>query len=187
MDDAEAARNRFHVGPIYVEVRYDMGTPAACTIDGGIGDVDLGAEIVVRLSEYEFEGADEPDQPYGSVGMWRMLLTRMRDVLASFMLLGEMRPAWDGSAEDEGYGEFGQAVDELGERFFKVTPEVAVEAIRRRAREAEAGAQGLAALGEFMQAQQARPDEDITLGEAKRRQEEGVEEVRGIVERGDEE
>jgi hypothetical protein len=183
--DEKTAGDLFHVGPIFVDVGY-TDCPEARTNDGVLGAVDLGGEIVVRLYEYgeygDEDGELDPDPPDGSVGMWKMLLTQMRDMLARCLMFGRMHPMWRGSEEEEGYKEFNQAAAELGEDFFNTTPGTAVAALRERAREDENTRAFWEGLGRFMEAQQERPDENITLGDAVERHKERTDEVRKIVE-----
>ena len=185
MDDEATFADLLYVGPIYVEVGYCMGMPRAKTASAVLGSTDLGGEISVELPEYAFGDEEEGAPPYGSVEMWKMLLTQMRAMLARCMVFGEIDPLWDGPTE-EGHKEFSQATDELGDDFFEITPAVALEALRARARADEASMRALEQLGEFMEAQQSHPDENITLSEAMKRREEGAAKVRKIVEGVDE-
>jgi hypothetical protein len=88
---------------------------------------------------------------------------------------------WTGP-HDQGYEEFNQAVDQLGQEFFNINPS---PELLKHAREDEAFRKGLEVLRAYIEAQKKREGEDLTLGEARERQQEGSEQVRRIVE-GDE-
>jgi hypothetical protein len=147
-----------YVGPIHVDVGYDFDVPTAETVDM-LGAMELGGKIRVDLARYPF-GDDylyEDDPPLGSVGMWKMLLTQMRDMLARCFLFGEMRVLsserlrWAVKEEEDRNLE--QAITELGEEYFKITPGLGLGALKGRARDDREFTDGLKWLGRLMQVQ----------------------------------
>jgi hypothetical protein len=169
--DEEALANLFNVGPIFGEVSYDGDDAVARTNDPWLDAVGQGEEIAVRLDEY--------DVSKGNIAMWRALLQRMRDELEERMILGQMHPVWIGPAEGEAYREFAQAVDALGEEFFTITPS---PELLQQAREDEDFCKPFELLKRFVEAQQQRAEENITLGHAVERHKQRTEEIRRIVE-----
>jgi hypothetical protein len=181
-----------NVGTVYVDVGYDvLGTPAAETLAGYINTVDLGGTISVTLLQYmgdDPDKLDEDDPPFGSVGMWKMLITEMRDMLARCFVLGEMKMGGDGrlgfQLDKEDEKNIDQAFRELADDdlTIKITPTLAVEALQVRARHEQAVTDGMERLVELMEAQQDHPDENITLREAMRRKQEGTELLKRMME-----
>ena len=162
--DEEHLANLFNVGPIFVEVSYDDPAGAlARTNDPWLAAVGRDEEIAVRLE----------------APMWQALLQRMRDELAERMILGQMHPVWGGPAEGEGYEQFATVVDELGEEFFTITPS---PELLQQAREDEDFRKPFELLKRFVEAQQQRMEEEITLGHAVERHKQRTEEIRRIVE-----
>jgi hypothetical protein len=147
-----------YVGTIHVDVGYAWDVPTAETIDV-LGAMDLGGKISVDLVRYQFgdEYLYEDDPPLGSVGMWKMLLTQMRDMLARCFLFGEMRVLsserlrWAVKEEEDRNLE--QAITELGEEYFKITPGLGLGALKGRARDDREFTDGLKWLGRLMQVQ----------------------------------
>ena len=144
-----------YVGLIYVDVGYAWDVPTAETMDV-LGAMDLGGKISVDLVRYEFgdEYLYEDDPPLGSVEMWTMLLTEMRNMLARCFLFGEMRVASDtlGSRLDEEEAKnLDRAVTELGEEYFKITPGLGLGALKGRARDDRDFTDGLKWLVRLMQ------------------------------------
>jgi hypothetical protein len=155
----QSVSDLLYVGPIHVDVGYDMDAPTAETMDE-LGAMDLGGKISVDLVRYAFgdeEDLYEDDPPPGSVGMWKMLLTQMRDMLARCFLFGEMQVVSDrlGHAlkeeEEEEAKNLDRAVTELGEEYFKITPGLGLEALKGRARDDRDFTDGLKWLGQLMQ------------------------------------
>lgn len=155
----QSVSDLLYVGLIYVDVGYAMDTPTAETMDV-LGAMDLGGKISVDLVRYAFgdEYLYEDDPPPGSVGMWKMLLTEMRDMLARCFLFGEMRVLSSERLrctlereEDEGAKNLDQAVTELGEEYFKITPGLGLGALKGRARDDRDFTDGLKWLGRLMQ------------------------------------
>lgn len=183
-----------YVGTVHVDVGYDGGGPTAETVEIGLGGMDLGGTIRVDLVRYAFGDEDlyKDDPPDGSVGMWTMLLTEMRDMLARCFLFGQMRVVSDTlgrSLDEEEEKNLDQAISELGDEDFsiRITPGLALNALLGRDREERAVRDGLMALVGFIEAQQDHPDEDITLEDATKRQQEGTERLERMAEDEDDE
>jgi hypothetical protein len=155
----QSVSDLLYVGPIHVDVGYDMDVPTAETVDM-LGAMELGGKIRVDLARYPF-GDDylyEDDPPLGSVEMWKMLLTQMRDMLARCFLFGEMRVLsserlrWAVEEEEEEDAKnLDRAVTELGEEYFKITPSLGLEVLKGCARDDLAFRDGLKWLGRRMQ------------------------------------
>lgn len=181
-----------YVGTIQVDVGVDwaFGTPTARTVVPTLGAVDLGGEISTELLAYEDE--DEPPSddypPFESVEMWKMLLLQMRDMLARCFIFGKMRVNVGLSelAVSEGAADknLDQAITELGDENFliAVTPEIALSALSAREEDNERLQRGLEAMLGFVEAQQSREGENITIGEAVDRAQQGAEDMRRMVE-----
>jgi hypothetical protein len=136
----------FDVGTIFVEVGRFGGPVVARTKPMGLASVDLGGTLSVEVDEYMFED-DWPDlPPYGSVGMYKLLLTKTRDFLARCMVLGQVQPIYDGPKTDEGWENFNKAADERGEDFFHITPDKSVVALMDRNHEEYEVGKGLQTL-----------------------------------------
>jgi hypothetical protein len=187
MDENKALADMLYVGTISVDVGYGPGgTPQAATTD--IGGADLGGVLSVELIEYLYGDEDIPDghPRTGSVGMWKTLLTQMRDHLARCFVFGQMRMTeWNfvtDDAEDE--KNLDAAITELGDEHFliPVTPEHAMAALASRKEDNERVRQGLESLLGYTQAQQEYEGEDISVGEAVEREKKGTENIRRIVE-----
>jgi hypothetical protein len=151
----QSVSDLLYVGLIYVDVGYAMDTPTAETMDV-LGAMDLGGKISVDLVRYAFgdEYLYEDDPPPGSVGMWKMLLTEMRNMLARCFLFGEMRVSGDrldSFLDEEEAKNLDQAVTELGEEYFKITPGLGLGALKGRARDDRDFTDGLKWLGRLMQ------------------------------------
>jgi hypothetical protein len=155
----QSVSDLLYVGTIHVDVGYDFDVPTAETVDM-LGAMELGGKIRVDLARYPF-GDDylyEDDPPLGSVGMWKMLLTQMRDMLARCFLFGEMRVLsserlrWAVEEEEEEDAKnLDRAVTELGEEYFKITPGLGLETLKGRARDDRDFTDGLYRLGRLMQ------------------------------------
>jgi hypothetical protein len=180
-----------YVGTVYVDVGYNMDIPTAETFDGWLGAVDLGGTISVNLLQYmgdDPDKLDEDDPPFGSVGMWKMLINKMRDMLARCFVFGEMKMGGGGwlgfQLDKEEEKNLDQAFRELADDdlTIKVTPTLAVETLQVRARHEQAVTDGIERLVELMEAQQDHPDENITLREAMQRKQEGTELLKRMLE-----
>jgi hypothetical protein len=176
-DPAQEFAGRLYVGTIYVDVGYDMDVPAATTDDSIFGALDLGGTVSVDLPQYLFgdEERGEDDPPMGSTQMWMILLARMRNMLASCWLLGQMKPQVMGSRltnqlRPEERENLGRAIELLGEEFFEISPEVAFAAVAARHEQDRQFQDGLHAVFEFIVLYQ-EPGENITIEEALRRAE----------------
>jgi hypothetical protein len=184
MDAEKTILDLCYVGTVYVDVGYNMDIPTAETFDGWLGAVDLGGTISVNLLRYMSDDPDElseDDPPSGSVGMWKKLIIEMRDMLARCFVFGEMKIGGGGwlsrQLDKEEEKNIDQAFRELADDdlTIKITPALAVETLQVRARHEQAVTDGIESLVEFIRAQQDHPDENINLGEAMQRQQEGTE------------
>jgi len=179
----------FFVGPIYVEVGTGAhGDYEASTKNAVFGAVELGGTISARLGYGEIEGYDpaldeEDTFKENSPEMWVELLTRMRDLLARCMILGTMVVVPSELFLDENEQKvLTKVLHSLPEEFFEITPELAIRLLKERAERERKATERLEATVEMMDAQKARDDENITLGEAMKRLVRGTDEVRRIVE-----
>ncbi len=167
-----------NVGTIYVAVGGDsLGYHAQTVHDLRAARVD--AEITVRIDDLELIDDDDPSgvgelEP-GSVQMWRVLLLRMRDALARFMLLGKMSPGVYGSfvATEEERGNLDAAIRQLEEEgAFAITPQVALRTLYGEAAEDEQFREGVQMLSDVMRSTMKPGEDNITIGEALERLEE---------------
>ncbi len=178
MDEREPQRIReaLYVGEILVDISPNLigGYNAKTANDNVLGPVELGFEISVTAydaDDYERESAD----------MVREVIDQMRHALARCFIFGKMRLMGDGLDAEE-WGVVEKVRNALPGGHLEITPALAAEAcLRQQERDAALGA-GFEKMLEFMEAQQERSDENITFGEAVKRQDKGSEEVRKIVE-----
>jgi hypothetical protein len=196
MDEKNMA-DLLYVGTVYVEAGYYGGTPTAETISY-LGGADLGGQISVELVQYTFgDLADlfEGDPPVGSVEMWKKLIVEMRDMLARCFVLGEMKMVGgerlSSEVDEQEDKNLDQAITQLAddkEKFtIKITPEIAIKALAARARDEQAIRENLKAMLAFIEAQQYREGEDITLEEAAKRHQEGTERLERMMDDDDSE
>jgi hypothetical protein len=182
MDDQESQKlgEAFYVGPILVDISENMigGYNAKTANDGVLGPVELGFEI--STTAY-----DDDDFERGPADMVREVIDQMRLALARCWIFGRVDLMGDDLGTED-WQVVEKVRDALPEGYLEITPALTAEAcLRQKERDAATGA-WLEALGDFMKAQQERPDENITLGDAVERQKKGSEEVRKIIDEGGE-
>src|SRR5215216_3228531 len=136
-----------------------------------------GVEIVVGDDGLEGDRAET----------WKRVMRDLRHGLALAVRFGTMELVFDSDAAlDEEDKRFAVAAfDALTEEERTITEEDVARAHEEEARRAMRTAAFFGRLGEFTEAQQQHPDENITIGEAAERHKKGREDVRKIVE-GDE-
>lgn len=127
-------------------------------------------EIVARSYQH-----DHPDREavYGGAIMG------LRRGLALAGCTGQMAIRYE-DLEDKGAAD--RVIDALTPEDLTISPEDCTRAREELAEWYEEQEERAARVGEFMEAQLRRPDEEVTLGEAERRHKEGADEVRRIVE-----
>jgi len=159
---------------------------------GGVSltGVDLGADVCAPISCFDLRYGDEDDDEHaefdaGSVEMFVELMTRVRDVLASYMLVGRMNVGIDGfgSLDEEDAKNAVEATESRREEFFEIDLYSAFAA-RKGLHDREAALTGgLKALLDIMREEGLRRGlnkeerEKLTIGEALGlgEEEEGVE------------
>jgi hypothetical protein len=171
-DETQDFFQKLYMGTIFVDVGYSS-VPTATTATGILGAVDLGGDISVEMLEYLYgdEERGEDDPPLGSVQMWMILLSRMRNMLASCFLLGQMQPVigtFSYVDVEEDRENLEKAIEMLGEEFFTITPQVALQAVEARHEEDLEFRDGLQAVVEFID-RYREPGENITIEEALKR------------------
>jgi hypothetical protein len=175
MNKEKTLTEMLYVGPIYIDVGADMDVPAAKTEGAVFGTVDLGGEIGV--THYGRIFGDEPlegDPVPSSVEGWIALLIDMRDMLARCFVLGKMIPTHGflcDHLDEEENANLDQAIRELGEEFFEITLDRAIEAIERREEKDERFRGGLKMISDLMKREGVRRGlnkeerEKMTLGD----------------------
>jgi hypothetical protein len=176
-----------YVGAILVAVSGEaFGFKAKSANDSVLGLIELGFEVSATAYDQDDKLLDNEDNEGVVADLVREAIDRLRYALARCFIFGKMELINDGLTDEEDWEVIEKVWDSLPESYFEITPALAAEAcIRQEKRDAAFGA-WLEQLGEFMEAQQKHPDENITLGEAEERQAEGAEVVRKIVD-GDKE
>jgi hypothetical protein len=130
----------------------------------GLGPLELGFEI--STTAYYL---DHNDNERETADMVREVIDRMRYALARCFIFGEIELVHDGKLADEDWEVVERVRDALPVGYVKITPSLTAEAcLRQEQRDAGLDA-WLEEMGEFMEAQQEHPDENITLGEARKR------------------
>jgi hypothetical protein len=183
MDDQDPQRiaEALYVGPVLVEISAtSMGSYQAKTAnDGVLGVTELGFEI--RATAYDNDDAErEP------ADMVRAVIDRMRHALARCFIFGKM-DLMDGGLDEQEWAVVEKVRDALPEGYLEITPALAVEACLRHEERDAAVAEWVETMTDFIEMQQERPGENITLRDAVKRYEERSEEVHKIVEGEEEE